>query len=109
VADDNDGTVESKSNQIQITGGVTRAQFRMVVVRRRRGVMVFVGSYTFGSGVGMTGAIDLVGAQIQAEDIQGPEATVGLSTVARGPGCLRPDLRPNQIYGASHPDPEPKV
>jgi len=80
---DNDGTVESKSNQIQITGGghpgsVQDGSWSGV----EGGVMVFVGSYTFGSGVGMTGAIDLVGAQIQAEDIQGPEATVGLSTVA---------------------------
>ncbi len=80
---DNDGSIESKDNQIQITGGdhpgaVGDGSWSGV----GGGTIVFVGSYTFGSGVGMTGNMWLVGAQIQAEDIQGSEATVGLASVA---------------------------
>jgi RHS repeat-associated protein len=80
---DNEGTVESKSKQIQVTGGghggaVQDGSWSGV----EGGEIVFVGSYALGSGVGMTGAIWLVGAQVQAEDIQGSEATLGLSSVS---------------------------
>ena len=80
---DNDGVVESKSGQIQVTGSghpgtVEDGSWSGV----EGGEIAFVGSYTFGSGVEMAGPIYLVGAQIQAEDIQGSEATLGLSSVS---------------------------
>jgi len=63
---DNEGTVESKSNQIQITGGdhpgvVGHGSWSGV----EGGIIVFVGSYVLGSDVEMAGLIALIGAQIQ--------------------------------------------
>jgi len=78
---DNDGTIESKTGQIQITGGDHPGTVGDGSWSGAEGsTIVFVGSYTFGSGVGMAGNIWLIGAQIQAEDIQGSEATVGLAS-----------------------------
>jgi len=75
---DNQGTIDSETGQLLLTGGTVpgEAGTGSWSAKSEASIAFQSGSYSLGSGVELSGDIDVTGASVAAQDLQGPKGAL---------------------------------